>query len=68
MGFFSAMILENLHLNAQGVILAKMRRKLDFAMYNVVVFDETADESDYDDRRHRGRLGPGGNRRWNGAV
>ena len=68
MGFFSAVILENLHLNAQGVILAKMRRKLDFAMYDVVVFDETAEESNHDDGRHRERLGPRGNRRWNGAV
>jgi hypothetical protein len=46
-------ILENLHLNAQRVILAKMRSKLDFAMYSVVVFDKTADESNNDDGGHR---------------
>ena len=57
MSFFPAVIFENFHLNAQGIILAETCSQLNFAVYRVVVFDEAAHETNNDDRPSCRRLG-----------
>lgn len=63
MSLFAAMILEDLHVNARGVILAEPRGELDFTVHSVIVFDETTDESNDNDWRSLGLRGLGGGRR-----
>src|SRR5215472_18259358 len=45
-GFLPTLILKNFHVNAEGIIPAETRSKLDFAVDRIVVFDEAADKSD----------------------
>ena len=51
-------VLKYLHLDAERVIFSQMVGELDFLMNRVVVPDESADESDHDERR----------RLWRGAI
>lgn len=65
MGFLPTLILKNFHVNAEGIVPAKTRSKLDFAVDRIVVFDETADKSDDDNWTPCRRLIRGGGGRGN---
>src|SRR5438876_10218419 len=61
-GFLPSLILKNLHADAEGIILAETRSRLDLAVDRIVVFDETTDKSDHNNGRPRRRVirGAGG--------
>ena len=52
-GIFPVVTLKCLHVHARGVSLAQARGELHFAMDEIIVADEPADEADDDDGRER---------------
>ena len=64
-GFLSSLILKNFHVDAEVIILAETRSKLDLAVDRIVVFDETTDKSDNNNGTPRRRFIRGGGGRGN---
>jgi len=64
-GFLPSLILKNFHVNAEGIIQAETRSKLDFAVDRIVVFDETSDKSNNNNCTPRRRFIRGGGGRRN---
>src|SRR5208282_2280527 len=58
-GFFPAVALERLHVHSHGVSLAQASRELHFAVDEIIVLDEPADETDDYYGRHRAAHGRG---------
>ncbi len=64
-GFLPSPIFKDFHVNEERIILAETRSKPDFAVDRIVVFDETADESNNNNWTPRRRFIRGGGGRGN---